>query len=330
VRSTKLPSWIKSLFGFEPLPRPPHVFALSSERLRYGQIVRERQGFRFRGAVAANLPPDAFLSGPLGGPLRDPAAFRALLAELVKSVPGGVKEASLVLPDAWLRVSFTESGDLPSGLEALDEVLRFKLRRMVPFRIDELRVSAAEVEPLPGQAEPRRLLLGFAVEQLLSQLEEAFAAAGIRLGQIGNESLSMLDALPDDGEGDGFTALTAVDENGYSLVFSRGGEPILHRFKGKTPGSAVESSLSGQVERDLKLTRNFLTEHYPEAYLSRVLLAAPRELESLWLERLEAGLGAAAEPLDGRVLPLALGTGESAPPWRELAPMLGAVRRRIA
>ena len=328
MRSTKLPSWIKRLFGFEPLPRPPHVFALSADRLRYGQIVRERQGFRFRGALAANLPHDAFLSGPLGGPLRDPAAFRNLLAGLVKSVPGGVKEASLVLPDAWLRVSFAESGDLPKGGEALDEVLRFKLRRLVPFRVDELRVAASEVDPLPGQAEPRRLLLGFAVEQLLVQLEEAFAAAGIRLGQVGNESLSMLDALPDDGEGDGFTALTSVDENGYTLVFSRGGGPILHRFKGKTAG-APEATLSGQVERDLKLTRNFLTEHYPDAFLSRVLLAAPRELESLWLERLETGLGVAAEPLDGRVLPLVLGAGESAPPWRELAPMLGAVRRRI-
>lgn len=325
MRSTKLPSWIKRLFGFDPLPRPPHVFALSADRLRYGQITRERGGLRLRGALSANLPPDAFLSGPLGGPLRDPAAFTRVLAELVQSVPGGVKEASLILPDAWLRISFAESGDLPTNETALDEVLRFKLRRLVPFRIEELRVAAAEVEPLPGQTEPRRILLGFAVEQLLAQLEEAFAACNVHVGQIGNESLSMLDALPE-GDEDGFTALTTVDENGYTLVFARGGEPILHRFKGKT--GSTEGTLGGVIERDLKLTRNFLTEHFPEARFSQVLLAAPRELESLWLERLEVGLGEAAVPLDGRILPLIQGA-ETLPAWRELAPMLGAVQRRI-
>lgn len=325
MRSTKLPSWIKRLFGFDPLPRPPHVFALSGDRLRYGQITRERGGLRLRGALAANLPPDAFLAGPLGGPLRDPATFARLVAELVAKIPGGVKEASLVLPDAWLRISFAESGDLPRNEAALDEVLRFKLRRLVPFRVEELRVAAAEVEPLPGQEEPRRILLGFAVEQLLTQLEDAFAACNVHVGQIGNESLSMLDALPP-GDEEGFTALTAVDENGYTLVFARGGEPILHRFKGKTGSS--DATFGGAIERDLKLTRNFLTEHFPDARFSQVLLAAPRELESLWLERLEVGLDEAAVPLDGRILPVLQGA-EALPPWRDLAPLLGAVQRRI-
>ena len=52
------------------------------------------------------------------------------------------------------------------------------LKRLVPFRVDELRIGAQEVEPLPNQPaeEPERLLLGFAVDQLLTQVEDAFAA----------------------------------------------------------------------------------------------------------------------------------------------------------
>jgi len=316
------------LLGFGAVPVPPHVFALDGERLRYGQFVRDRHGFRLRNFRQAALPRDPFQHGLLGGPLRDPAAFRELVAGLVKGVPGGVREASLVLPDTWLRVTFSESGDLPKGGDALDEVLRWKLKRLVPFRVDDLRVSAAEVAPLPGQEEPRRLLLGFAVEMLLAQVEEAFAAAGVRLGQVSNVSLSLL-AATDPPPGGVFAALMVVEDEGYTLVFSRGGEPVLHRYKGFA-GALPEASRGNFVGRDLKLTRNFLDEHYPGATLGPVLLLAPPEAEPTWLDRLEQGLGTPAAPLDGRLLPPLRAEDSGVPPWRDLAPMLGAARREVA
>jgi hypothetical protein len=316
------------LLGFDPIPVSPHVFALDGERLRYGQLLRDRHGFRLRNFRQAALPRDPFQHGLLGGPPRDPGAFRELVAGLVKGIPGGVKEASLVLPDTWLRVTFSESGDLPPAGEALNEVLRWKLKRLVPFRVDELRVSAAEVAPLPGQEEPRRLLLGFAVEQLLAQVEDAFSAAGVRLGQISNVSLSLL-AATDPPPGGSFAALMVVEDEGYTLVFSRGGEPVLHRYKGFA-GALPEASRGSFVGRDLKLTRNFLDEHFPGAPLGSVLLLAPPEVEPTWIDRLEEGLGAPAAPLDGRHLPPLRAEDSNVPPWRDLAPMLGAARREVA
>ena len=328
MRSTKLPSWIESLLGFAPIPAPPHVFALDGGRLRYGQFARDRHGFRLRVFREAALPRDPFQHGLLGGPLRDPAAFRELVGGLVKNIPGGVRDASLVLPDAWLRVTFTESGDLPDTSEAMDEVLRWKLKRLVPFRVDELRVGATEVSPLPGQAEPRRLLLGFAIEQLLVQIEEAFTAAGVRLGQVSNASLSLLSALPPAPAGS-FAALVLVEEEGYTLIFARGGEPVLHRYKGFT-GNLPEGSRTNFVARDLKLTRNFIDEHFPGSGFGPVLLLAPPEHEPAWLDRLEEGFGVPASPLDGRHLPPLRAEDAGTPVWRDLAPMLGAARQEIA
>ena len=87
-------------------------------------------------------------------------------------------------------------------------------------------MSAAEVAPLPVQEEPRRLLLGFGVEQLLSQIEEAFAAHGVRIGRITNSSLALLSAveLP---ESNGFAAVVQVEPEGYTLIFARGGDTAL-------------------------------------------------------------------------------------------------------
>jgi hypothetical protein len=293
--------------------------------------VRSGSGFRFRAYRAVPLPADGFHAGPLGGPLRDPRTFQALLEGFVKELPG-VREASLVIPDAWLRVTFTESGELPRPGAARDDVLRWKLKRLVPFRVDELRIGAQEVEPLPDSSseEPNRLLLGFAVDQLLTQLEDAFAAVGVRLGEITNTSLALISALGEEGPAPGFWALVVVEEEGYTLAFVRGSEPILHRFKAFT-GSLPEAARASLVTRDLKLTKNFLDEHFPGADLSRVLLAAPEALEPIWMDRLTEGLGAAAAPLSAAHLPplqveLALGPQ---PVWREVAPMLGAARREV-
>jgi hypothetical protein len=310
------------------VPVPPYVFLLDAHRLRYGQFARERQGWRLFAGREVALPGSSFLPGPLGGPLRDPQAFGELVAGFVQELPTPVHDASLVLPDSWLRVIFSESGDLPGSAEHRDEVLRWKLRRMLPFRVDELRIDAVEVSPVPGQEEPRRLLLGFAVEQLLAQLETAFEAAGVRIGQIGNESLSLLAAVDAAGTG-GFWALVLVEEEGYTLVFAHGGEPVLHRFKGLS-ADLPEAARTSLVQRDLRLTRNFLEEIFPSAVLGPVLLVAAPEEEPLWLDRLADGLGRPAMPLDGRHLPPLRSAEGRVPPMRELAAMVGAVRREVA
>jgi hypothetical protein len=328
VRSTKLPSWIERPLGLSPVAVPPHVFALSRGALSYGSFARDRQGVRVRLFRRLALPRDAFQNGPLGGPPRDAAAFRTLVVDFLKALPVNVHEASLVVPDAWLRVTFAESGELPKTAAALDEVLRWKLRRQVPFRIDDLRIGAAEVAPIPGQEEPRRLLIGFAVESLLAQVEDAFAAGGVRLGQISNASLSLLPALQN-ASAIGFTASVLVEDEGYTLVFARAGEPVLHRYKGLTSGLPEEAQ-PGFIVRDLRLTRNFLDEHFPGASFRQVFLLAPPDAEPAWVDRLHAGLGQAALPLDGRYLPALRADEPNLPPWWELAPMLGAAAREVA
>ncbi len=151
------------------------------------------------------------------------------------------------------------------------------------------------------------------------------------IGRITSASLALLSAV-EIPPSNGFSAVVQVEPEGYALIFARGGEPVLHRYKPFT-GGMPEGSQVGFVTRDLKLTRNFLDEHFPGSTLGPVLLLAPPEEEQNWMERLREGFGEGTPPvtpIDGRTLPGLRSEDPVAPPWRELAPMLGAVRQEVA
>lgn len=319
--------WWAKLLGLAPVPAPPHVFALEAGRLRYGRFNRESGGFSFAEAHAVELPADAFHLGPLGGPLRDSDLLRGRLALLLERLSQPPREASLILPDAWLRVGFADAGELPRDGGARQEVLQFKLRRQVPYRVEELRVEATEVEPLAGQSseEPHRYLLGFAVEALLAQLEDVFAERSIQLGLITNTSLSALNALRG-AESESAVGLLLAREDGFVLALARRGLPLVHRFK--SWDGLPEGARAELVVRDLRLTRSFLEENLPGLSLGRVVVAASTENETVWRDWLAAGLGVAAEPLSRAHLPQLL--GDLPPSWREAAALLGAAALEIS
>ena len=330
MRSTKLPSWSESLLGLAPVAPPPHAFRVDGRAVEYAGFERRGDGLALVRAERVELDPETFQEGLLGGPAREPAGLRGRVAELVQRTDG-VREAALVLPDAWLRLAFVDVAELPAAAQERDDVLRWKLKRLVPFRVEELRLAAAEVAPLPQQSgeEPHRLLLGFAVDALLGQLEDAFEAVGVRIGRVTSESLALVSAVVGGGDaaGGGMTAITLVGDGGYTLAFVHRGLPVLHRYKGFT-SSLPDASRGGFVTRDLRLTRTFLEDSLPGLAVGRVLVAAPAGAGEPWLDWLGESLEAPAELLGRRDLPPVEVTA-SAVDWPRLAPLVGAVSQEV-
>jgi hypothetical protein len=329
VKSTKSPSWSERLLGLGPVAAPPHAFRVDSESIAYAGFRREGAVYSVAETAELPLPEETFHEGLLGGPPREPERFREAVADLTRGLSHPPREASLVLPDSWLRVAFTDLATAPTTADR-DDVLRWKLKRLVPFRVDELRLTGQSVAPLPQQSEeePHRVLLGFAVEALLEQVEDAFATAGVRLGRITSSSLALLSALAGRLEDGVLTAVALVDAAGYTLIFLRDGAPLLHRYK-SFAATLPEGFRDGFVARDLRLTRNFLEEQVPGVPVGRALVAAPAAERGSWVERLSQALDAPAEPIGREHLP-PLDASVPRTDWHRLAPLLGAVVREVA
>jgi len=308
------------------VPVPPVVFALDRGQLAFAAFRRDGGRLALRELHAVPLPAGLFPSSSLGAPVADPAALDTAVAALVRRAGPRAPRASLVLPDAWARGMTLELDDLPRSADLMLEVLRFRLRKLVPFRVDELRLAAAPIERLAGQEEAARVLLLLAAENLCSALERALAAHGVRIGQLTNATLARLDAVAAGGRLPGLAALTSVEPEGFVIVFARDGAPVAWRQKSFTDGLSDEDR-ARLLAAELRLTRTFLAERLGGARLSAALLAAPAPVEAFWSRVLEEGLGHPVTALATAHLPL---SGEPPVGAAEIAALAGAACREVA
>jgi hypothetical protein len=308
------------------LPVPPHAFSVDGERLLYGRFASAEGHFDFQEFHEVSLAPDCFLPGPLGGPVRDAEVLRGRIETLLESITAPVGDASMVLPDSWLRLSFTQLEEAPRRAAAAEEVLRWKLKKQVPFRVEELRLRGAVAPPLPGHGEGKRMLLGYAMEQLVRQLEEAFAARGVRVGLVVNSSLALCQALGRMASDDERSGFVIVGKAGYSLAFTRGGELTFHRFRaiGDLETSNGDATL---ITRDLRLTRDFLARETEEPPPDGFVIAAPPAIEEHWREWVAKAFEVEAAGLRPRHLPIRGDVPQ--PRLADIALLLGAACHKV-
>ena len=316
------------MLGFAPLPVPPVVVAATRQELRLAVFRRDGRGYELREYHAVPLPAGVFSGGALGGPVADAEALASCVRALLGRSAGRISRASLVLPDAWARGMTVElESALPDAPTQALEVLRFRMRKLVPFRIEELRLAAVPIERLTGQEGGLRALVLLAAENVCAGLESAFAGHGVRLGQVTNSTLARLGGLAREQRLPGLAALASVEPEGFTLVFARDGAPVLWRQKVFTE-ELLDDDRARLLGAELRLTRTFLAERLAGEGLTAALLSAPAEVEGFWMGVLEEGLAHSVASLQTAHLPL---TGASAAaPAAVLAPLVGAACLEIA
>jgi type IV pilus assembly protein PilM len=157
--------------------------------------------------------------------------------------PGKV---SLILPDNLAKVSIVTLPERPATRKLLREMLRFKLRRSVPFRLEDASISAWA---LPGPGPEQHLLVAVMMRSVVEQYEAAFEAAGARPGLVDLCTPSLFNLVRSEiaksVKGAADAALLNCTRNYFTLLILRADRIVF--FRCKTYAGGEEDDTSGRL-----------------------------------------------------------------------------------
>jgi type IV pilus assembly protein PilM len=151
-------------------------------------------------------------ASPSAPNLLKPDFYRDALPKVAN--PNGSKRgAALVIPDYAARISILDFESFPAKAEERLTLLRFRLRKSVPFPIDEAQLAYSIQIQQPGRVE---VLVVAIARPILAEYESIFVEAGYRLGLVQPSSIAAL-RLCDRGEG-GLTLLVKAAGSTLSVI----------------------------------------------------------------------------------------------------------------
>jgi type IV pilus assembly protein PilM len=209
----------KSTSGAKPGGRPPAAVELSPE----GVLAAALPGSGDAPVYAfAPLPTGALIPG-IGEPnIRAAEAVSEAIRSALSQVSPRTRSITLILPDTAVRVFILDFDSLPARTLEVLQVLRFRLRKMVPFDVEHAGVS---YQVLSQSKTEWKVLTAVLPGLILTKYEAAVRAAGYEPGAVLPSSLAALEAI------NSMEAVLTVNLSPLALTTSiaNGSDLLLHR-----------------------------------------------------------------------------------------------------
>ena len=174
--------------------------------------------------------------------IQEAEGLSAFLRKLLDQAGIRDRRIALTLPDILARVSVVDIADAPRRRKDLEEELRFRTKKSLPFGTEQVRLA---FKPVPGSSS--LYFTGVMHDEVVAQYENLLGDLGFHVGVVETSSLSLLNLwqrvadrqVPK--KSDYF--LLNLEENYFSLILVRDGAPILLRTLGdRSPAPGGESN----------------------------------------------------------------------------------------
>jgi type IV pilus assembly protein PilM len=179
----------KAKLGTQPGGRPPTAVEITPEGVMAAAIPAPGQPPLY---AWQPLPHGALLPG-IGEPnLRAPEVVAAAIRTVLAQVSPRSRSVTLVIPDTVVRVFVLDFDSLPAKPAEAYPVLRFRLRKMVPFDVEHAGLS---YQVLVEKKQEIKVLAAVLPAPVLAEYEGAVRSAGYEPGAVLPSSLAAMAAI---------------------------------------------------------------------------------------------------------------------------------------
>lgn len=288
--------------------KPRLACEIAADRVLVGRLGEDGRSLEACGA--RELAPGCVVPDLVEGNLRQRDAVRAAVEETLESVAGRTHDVIAVVPDAAVRVVLLEFDTLPTDAGEAAGVVRFRLKKSLPFDVDKARVSYHSQKTKDGV----RVVAAVALASVVEEYETAFREAGYSPGVVLPSMLAALGAA----EGQKPTLVVKVDARTTSIAILNAEQLQLFRTLENTRGVTITGE---QLAEEVYPSVVFFQDTY-HLNIEKIFVAGISDTGSA-APALRAQTGAEVQELVS-ASQLGATSGGSVPRWR-MAGVVGAL-----
>lgn len=211
------------------VPKPKLACEIAADRVLAGRIIESGGGLE--ASAARELAPGSVVPDLVENNLRQRTAVRDGIESALGDVAGRSKDVIAIVPDAAVRVMLVEFDTLPSDHEEALGVVRFRLKKSLPFDVEKAKVSY-HAQKFSDEV---RVVAAVALGSVIEDYEAAFRDAGFDPGVVLPSTLAALGAA----DGRRPTLVVKVDAHTTSIAILNEGQLQLFRTLENTRGVTI-------------------------------------------------------------------------------------------
>lgn len=175
----------------DAIPHPPVAIEISGDRIAGARISRTGglDGF----AVEA-LPPGSVVASAVETNIVNQASAKAAVANVCSRLRVHSEDAVLLIPDPVIRVFVQHFDQFPRSPQEAIPVLKWKLKKSVPFEVDETLISYMRQAPREGGVD---VVTALGRLRIVREYEALAEGAGLHPGVVLSSSLAAISLLED-------------------------------------------------------------------------------------------------------------------------------------
>ena len=209
--------------------KPRLACEIAADRVLAGRLAEK--GGHLEACAARELSPGSVVPDLMENNLRQRDAVRAGIEAAMNGVAGRSRDVIAIVPDAAVRVMLVEFDTLPSDAEEAIGVVRFRLKKSLPFDVEKAKVSYHAQKYADGV----RVVAAVALANVVEDYEAAFDRAGFTPGVVLPSTLAALGVA----QGQRPTLIVKVDANTTSIAILNEGQLQLFRTIENARGISV-------------------------------------------------------------------------------------------